>query len=427
LLPLVTGTDTTWLATALSDADRAAAEGADERHVLEAQDLRVRLVPIDRADQQASGNVICNATLWYVHHHLFDQPRRPRFDAAWWQAWEAYRRVNATFATAVAETAPEGATVLVQDYHLCLLGPALAEARPDLRTVHFSHTPFAGPDALEVLPPGPRRELLEGLAGHHVCGFHTERWRAGFVASCEADGVAVPDTFVAPLGPDLDDLRQTADSEACQEQGRLLEERLAGRRFLLRVDRVELSKNLLRGFWAYDHLLETHPEWREHVVFGAYCYPSREGLADYLAYQQQVEAVVEQVNTRWGTADWTPIDYDPTDNYPRSVAALARYDALLVNPTRDGMNLVAKEGPLLNQRDGTLVLSSGAGAWPELGEHALGVHPFDIVGTAEALHGALDASPEERATRAGALRAAAGARTPADWLADQRAAADAAG
>jgi trehalose 6-phosphate synthase len=418
LAPLVAGTSASWLATAISDDDRAAVAG-QQHQVIDADGLHARLLELDPDDYRMAYDVVCNATLWFVHHHLFDLARRPRFDDVWWEAWDAYRRVNEAFADEVADDAPEGAAILVQDYHLCLLAPALLERRPDLRIVHVSHTPFAAPELLAVLPTRARRELLQGMAAHHACGFHSARWAANFVASCEADGIAPPATFVAPLGPDPDDLAATAATDACRAEGAQLDSELAGRRLVLRVDRVELSKNLLRGFHAFDVLLEDHPEWREQVVFAAFVYPSREGLSDYLSYAQEVDGLVRRLNEKWATPGWTPILYDASDNYPRSVAALQRFDVLLVNPIRDGLNLVAKEGMLVNERDGLLALSPGAGAWDELGEHALEAHPYDLTGTAEALHRGLSIEGPERAAQSAALRAAAAARTPADWLDDQ--------
>jgi trehalose 6-phosphate synthase len=194
---------------------------------------------------------------------------------------------------------------------------------------------------------------------------------------------------------------------------------------IVRVDRIELSKNLLRGFLAYDDLLRTHPEWRGRVLFSALIYPSREGLPEYLAYRQEVETLARHLNETWATADWTPVVVDTTDNFPKSVAALRRYDVLLVNPVRDGLNLVAKEGVLLNENDGVLALSREAGAWEELGETALEVNPFDVAGTADVLATALAMSRTERAEHAKALRAAATKRKPRDWLSDQLTAAGA--
>jgi trehalose 6-phosphate synthase len=151
-------------------------------------------------------------------------------------------------------------------------------------------------------------------------------------------------------------------------------------------------------------------------------YPSRQGLADYVAYRRDTEALVARINERWGRPGWTPVVLDIEDDLPRSVAALRRYDVLLVNPVRDGLNLVAKEGPLLNTRDGVLVLSREAGAWTELKHGALTINPFDVTATTEALAFALGMSDEDRRERAARLRVAAGRRSPQDWLDDQVAA-----
>ena len=417
--PIITGTDTIWLAAAMSDGDRqVAAEGVVER-----EGFRVRLLDLDPSEFTMAYDVIGNATLWFVHHHLYDLARRPRFDQHWRRAWDAYRSVNQAFAAAVAETAPADAVVLVQDYHLSLLAPTLAETRPDLRLVHFAHTPFAAPDLFGVLPDDVGAELLAGLAAHHACGFHTERWAESFAGCCERVLGRRPTTFVAPLAPDPADMRAVAASDACVAELADLDELLGGRQLVTRVDRIELSKNIVRGFHAFDDLLERYPRWREQVVFGAFVYPSREGLAEYLAYRQEVERIAAQVNERWATPDWTPILLDPTDNFPRSVAALRRYDVLLVNPIRDGLNLVAKEGPLVNDHDGLLVLSPESGAWAELSDLAIGANPFDIAATADALDLALGLDAADRAERSRSLRERVEQRTPAHWLAEQLAAA----
>jgi trehalose 6-phosphate synthase len=371
-------------------------------------------------------DVISNGTLWFLHHHLFDLPRRPRIDRRWWEAWDAYRAFNHAFARAVIDEAPEGATVLVQDYHLALVGTWLAQERSDLRAVHFSHIPFCGPDTIRVLPDDAAVELLAGMASHRSCGFHAERWARAFGACCDEVLGWSPSTFVAPLAPDHDEIAEEADSDATRAEGRALDELIGDRHFILRVDRIELSKNLLRGFYAFDDLLQTRPEWHGRVVFGAFVYPSREGLPEYLAYRQEVETVARQLNDRWATASWTPVVVDTSDNFPRSLAALQRYDVLLVNPIRDGLNLVAKEGPVLNQRAGVLVLSHEAGVFEELREHCIAVNPFDVHATADALASALAMDQSEREARAEGLRAAATARSPRQWLDDQLTAADAA-
>jgi trehalose 6-phosphate synthase len=415
LSPLVRDTETIWIAAAISEGDRFAAQ----RGVVETEGFRVRALDIDRETYRLAYDVICNETLWFVHHGLYDLPRQPSFDRAWREAWAAYRSVNRTFADAVAESSPEGAVVLVQDYHLTLLGQLLADRRPDLATVHFSHTPFASPDWLRVLPPDIVIELITGMSGHHACGFHTERWAAAFRASARSAR-----TFVSPLASDPDDIRSVAASADCTGALEELEAAVGDRMVIARVDRVELSKNVLRGFAAYDALLEEHPEWRERVVFAAAVYPSREGVAAYREYGAAISATVAAINRRWGTPGWEPILLDVDDDHPRSVALLRRADVLLVNPVRDGLNLVAKEGALINERDAVLVLSTQAGAWDELRDLVIGIHPFDVAATADALDTALRLPRDERAKRAAELRHRAESRTPRDWLAEQLAAAD---
>ena len=419
LAPLIEGTGATWVAAAMSQADREAAA----RGLVETDGFRLRVLRLDPSAYRMAYDVVSNATLWFLTHRLFDQPRRPSIDRHWREAWTAYRQVNRSFAEAVIADAPEGATVLVQDYHLSLVGTWLAQERPDLRAVHFTHTPFCDPVDLRMLPDDVVEELIGGMASYRACGFHTRRWATAFEACCAAVLGTTPPTFVAPLGPDNDSLREIAGSDACAEAGRQLDELVGDHHLVLRVDRLELSKNLLRGFQAFEELLRSRPEWLGRVVFVALAYPSREGLADYLAYRQEVEGLAARINARWSTPGWTPIILAISDDYPRSIAALARYDVLLVNPVRDGMNLVAKEGPLVNRRDGVLALSREAGAWDELGGAALEINPFDVGGTADVLAAALSMNAGERRAHASAVREAASRRQPRDWLEDQLAAA----
>lgn len=419
--PLVRGTDAIWIAAAMTEGDRQiAAQG-----VTESEGFRVRLLAFDDETYRTYYDTVCNEALWFAHHGLWDPVYEPSWPLGWVDGpWAAYRTVNRAFAAAVVADAPPDAVVLVQDYHLCLLAPLVRAERPDLRLVHFSHTPFASPQWLRMLPRDARHELLDGLAAHHACGFHSVRWQHAFEASCADAPVPCPPTFVAPLAPDADDLAATAASDATALARSELDALVGDRAFLVRVDRIELSKNVLRGFDAFAALLEAEPHRRGRVVFGAFVYPSRQGVADYDRYARAVARRVEEINQRYGTADWTPIVYDHDDDYPRSVAALQRADVVLVNPISDGLNLVAKEATILNRRDGQLVLSPHAGAWDELGEAgAWRAEPFDVGATAQALADALDVAGDERRERAAALRRASLARTPAHWLADQLAAA----
>ncbi|HEV3280983.1 MAG TPA: trehalose-6-phosphate synthase [Acidimicrobiales bacterium] len=426
--PMMAGTGATWVASTLGDADRAAAEAG----LVPENGYQVELVDPDPEVFNLAYNVVSNSMLWFCHHHLFDASRRPRTDFRWSEAWDAYRELNEQFADRVAKVAPVGGRVLVQDYHLALMGSALANQRPDLRTVHFTHTPFADPSVLRMLPTATGNELLSSMAGFGACGFHTERWAAAYRANQSAPNQSRPEgtrsagrAFVSALSVDPDRLQVSASDPAVSSALARIE-RLVGdgdRQVVVRVDRMELSKNLLRGFWAFDELLERQPARRERVVFAAFAYPTRQGLPEYLAYQNEVESTVDRINQRWARPGWTPIVLEVEDDYHASLAALVRYDVLLVNPVRDGMNLVAKEGPLVNGRDGVLVLSREAGAFEELWPAALELNPFDVSATAAALAEALDMETGQRAERSAALRRLISARRPADWLRDQLASA----
>jgi trehalose 6-phosphate synthase len=426
LRPLVAGTGATWVAAALGEADRAAAGLG----MMVDEGIRIELVDPDPELFAMAYNLVSNGTLWFCHHHLFDAARRPRIDRRWGEAWDAYRELNQLFALRLAKVAPEGARILVQDYHLALVGTELGRLRPDLRTAHFTHTPFADPSVLRMLPNAASEELLSGMAAFGACGFHSERWAVAYRAGLSelevgSAGYLGPNpTFVSPLSVDPERLVESAARPAVAAAGARLDEWVGDpdRQVVVRVDRMELSKNLLRGFWAFDELLEREPRRRGRVVFVALAYPTRQGLPEYLAYQNEVESTVERINDRWATADWTPIVLDIEDDYDRSLAALTRYDVLLVNPVRDGLNLVAKEGPLVNTRHGVLALSQEAGAFDELGPASFGLNPFDVSGTAEALGRALDFGQDERVAMADELVARIRARRPSDWLDDQLAA-----
>jgi len=402
-----------WVAAALSDTDRVAA--GDAGAVIEAQGFRVRSLAIDPADFSAYYGVVANGTLWYLNHGLWDLTRSPRFDRHWHQAWASYRRVNQRFAEAVCQVADPRATVIVQDYHLALVAGMVRARRDDLRTATFIHTPWCTPEELAVLPDDVSDELMATMVAGGPCGFHSPRWAQRYRAcAMEVTGGDGP-AFVAPAAPDVDDLTVIAASEACGDALAALDAAVGGRRLIVRVDRIEPSKNVLRGLWAFDAMLEAHLELVDEVVFAVYLYPSRLGLADYQAYAREITTLVSYLNDKWGRPGWVPIDLDVADDYPRSVAALRRYDVLVVNPVRDGLNLVAIEGPAVNDRDGMVVLSRHAGCFDLLGDHVFAINPFDVAATADALAAALHLPAPLRAQRAAALRAAGAQLSPQQW------------
>lgn len=415
LLHALAGTDSLWIAAAMTAGDRrAAAEGA-AAGLKSGTELRLVEVPPELSD--AAYRVIANGTLWFLAHGLFDLPHRPVFDRHWHEAWAGYRAFNRLFAEEVTRHAAPGATVVVNDYHLLLVGGFLAEMRPDLKSVHFTHTPFPSRRELGVLPSAVARELMTGLAAYGACGFHTARWADAYLACAAHHLDGAPAAFALPLGTDVAAIAEVAASPAALAARAALDERLAGRQMIFRADRVELSKNLVRGFLAFEELLEASPHLRERVVFVARVYPSREDVPEYPAYRATLEATVARINDRFGVGDNVPILLEVADDFPASVAALTRYDVLLVNPVRDGMNLVAREGPVVNGVDGVLALSREAGAFGELAPAALALEPFDVSGTAAVLGRALAMAPDERQRRAAELRRLAPGLSPTRWFA----------
>ncbi|MBD0694240.1 trehalose-6-phosphate synthase [Streptomyces sp. CBMA123] len=426
-----------WVCAALNDADRRAArEAPDGRLDLAGHEVggqAVRMLDIDPQTFAHAYNGVANSTLWFVHHLLYATPTAPSFDAGFRTEWAAYQAYNTAFADALATEAAPNAAVLVQDYHLSLTPALLRAARPDLRIGHFSHTPWAPPEYYRLLPDDVARAVLTGILGADRAGFLTERWARAFAACCAdllgatVDHEALTVTHegrtthlgVHALGADADFLRDRAHRPDVDERLTALRTAVGDRRTIVRVDRTELSKNIVRGLQAYRHLLRTRPEWHDRVVHIAFAYPSRTDLAEYRDYTAAVQRLADEIDTEFATPTWQPLILHVNDDFPRSLAAYRLADVALVNPIRDGMNLVAKEVPVVSDHGCALVLSREAGAHAELKDDALTVNPYDVIATAEALHTGLIMSPEERADRTKRLAAAATALPPQQWFLDQ--------
>jgi len=458
--------EVTWVCAPFSDADRAAArrqDGGDTRDVAQPAGLsgpagvRVRMLDIAPDTFDRAYNNVANSVLWFVHHLLFDTPNQPQFGPEFRRHWQSYQAYNEAFATAMAaEARADEARVpvraLIQDYHLSLAPRLLRDqlgrqqrTTGDLRIAHFSHTPWAPPDYYRMLPEQAGRAVLAGILGADHAGFHAARWADAFLDCCEAilgaqvirsqargaaqagwvlyDGHAT-EVAVHPLGIDAAALRARAGAGDVRDHITALSQAARGRKLIVRVDRTELSKNIVRGLAAYRELLAAHPEWHGQVVHLAFAYPSRSAVPEYRAYTELVERTARQVAAEFRTPDWEPVLLEVRDDYARSLAACTLADVLLVNPIRDGMNLVAQEGPVLSQDGCALVLSREAGAAATLGPDALLVNPYDVSETAAALHQGLAMPDDERRRRSAALAATAEASPPARWLGDQLAALD---
>jgi trehalose 6-phosphate synthase len=435
LRSLVALHDVTWIASAMSDEDRrVAAEAGDEPLEETARDgspYRFRLVAHDPQAYDWFYNVVANPTLWFLQHYLWDLKQAPRWDRGLQHAWEeGYVAVNQSFADAVAvelDREPDAA-VFLHDYHLYLAPRMIRELRPNATLAHFVHIPWPQSDQWRVLPAPIRCAIHDGLLGNDVIGFHSERWRRNFVRAChdilEVDSGPVRDrTVVAPISVDPEEFDELATSEAVLAAERAI---VAKRpeRLVLRVDRTDPSKNVVGGFQAFEAFLDAHPEARGRVGMLALLDPSRQDIPDYAEYLGAIQRAARAVNDRFQEDGWTPIDLQIRDDFAQTVAAYKQYDVLLVNAIYDGLNLVAKEGPLVNERDGVLLLSENAGAHAELGPWALTVNPFDLSGQAEAIHAALELPAPERSARIQAIRAYVREHDLMAWVEAQLAALD---
>jgi len=439
LTGLASHRDAVWVASAMSAYDVAVSASHGGRafsvDVPGGGDFRVRLVASDDDAYDRFYNVFANPMLWFIQHYLWDLSNAPDIRRNEVEAFEfGYNVVNEDLARAVIEEVDgqDEPVVMVHDYHLYTLPGLVRQARPDAFLHHFIHIPWTQSDAWRVLPNQIRRELYDGLLANDIIGFHTRSYRRNFLQCCrdlfdhEVDferGVVHAkgrEVWVRdyPLPIDARATLAVAKRDRVAE----FERELLHRRrehLILRVDRADLSKNVLRGFTSFDIFLEQHPEFRERVTFMAQLMPSRTDVPEYAEYLERIEALVAVVNHRHGTPDWMPIQLKLRDDLEEAVAAYKHYDVLLVNAMFDGMNLVAKEGPLVNERDGVSILSENTGAHEELGEFALSVNPFDVQELADSIHAALTMAPAERARRAAGLKKIVTARDPGDWIDEQ--------
>lgn len=422
--------DTLWVCAALSDADRAAVARSDGR-IEGVFDSPLRMLDIDEDTFHGAYNGIANSVLWFVNHLLYDTPVAPVFDASFRRQWDSYVAYNQAFAHALAAEAAPRARVVIQDYHLLLAPAMLRAARPDLRIAHFLHTPWAPPDYFAMLPDDVAKALIAGVLGADHAGFLAARWAAAFAAcAAQLDGVSANDGVltrggrttslgVHALGVDAQALRTRSTEPDARNALEELRRWAGERQVVLRIDRTELSKNIVRGVLAFRDMLRDHPELHERVVHLVIAYPSRGDLVEYQDYLATVQRTVQEVNEELGTARWQPIRAHFTDDYPRALAAMRLADVLVVNPIRDGMNLVAKEGPILSDNGLALVLSREAGAAAELGDDAFLVNPFDTVATARAIQAGLALDPAKRRWRCDRLARIAASRNPQLWFAEQ--------
>jgi trehalose 6-phosphate synthase len=404
----------TWVAAAQSDEEYALAEQAKAVEVqLDDVPYRVRYVAPTREQYRKYYNIIANPMLWFVQHYLWDLAWHPNMTWQEYDAWrEGYLPVNDLFAAAVADEAGgdgSDALVMMHDYHLYCAPPLVRRRIPKAFLHQFIHIPWPQSDAWRAVPREVRTAVFEGLLANEIVAFHTEHYVENFLRGCEdvleapvdMEGRSVTigerEVWVRayPVSVDPEVLRAAIRSPRVAAEERAL---LADRPefLLLRVDRLDPSKNILRGFLALDRFLHLHPEFAGRVVFLALLQPSRQDVEEYLVHRMRVVGTAQEINARHARGDWRPIDLRIQDNYPATLAAYRNYDVLFVNAIFDGMNLVAKEGAIVNRRDGVLVLSENTGAASELGTYSITVNPFDLEEQADAIFRALTMPQNDR-------------------------------
>ncbi|MGH2455208.1 MAG: alpha,alpha-trehalose-phosphate synthase (UDP-forming), partial [Candidatus Limnocylindria bacterium] len=394
----------TWVAAPMSEGDRRAA--ADPKLVdraLPGEALRLRFAAVERPAYEAAYSIIANPLLWFLQHQMWDLPTRPMIDAGTLRAWEGgYVRVNDAFAAAVLKHAGADPQprIMLHDYHLYLAADAIRRRRPGAVLSHFTHIPWPPSSLWQTIAPRIRTGIVAGLAANDVAGFQTERYAHNFLRSAEsflpgarvdyrARTVTLADGHVVrvrhyPISIDPEATRRVATSARARRRADQL---MAGSReqVVVRVDRLEPSKNILRGFAAFEALLQRNPRMRGRVTFLAFLVPSRTSLREYGDYGRRVQGVVDRINARFGRAGYRPVQLFYENDYAQALAGLSIADVVLVNPLIDGMNLVAKEAVVVSQRDAAIVLSETAGAFDQMADGVLPVAPADVAGTADAL------------------------------------------
>lgn len=440
LLGMAENVKITWVAAAINELEKAWHSG----QISLSQDqppISLYLVPLSTEVYTGYYDVIANPLLWFLQHSMWDFITAPNITHATWNAWETgYVAANREFATALARLLranPNPMLVMLQDYHLYLV-PRMLRRQMRLKKhttlTHFIHIPWPGSEDWGFLPAGMRYPILESLTAVDLLGFQTREDSLNFLRTVET---YLPGAYVNygrgrvayrnrvtyvrdfPISVDVPALKRIAESPEVEQFRAQLETDIQDCQLIVRVDRTEPSKNIVRGFQAFGEMLELHPEHRGKVKFYALLVPSRLEVEEYQNYHDELTAAAGWVNARYGSSEWEPVRILTGESYPRAIAALQLYDVLLVNSIADGMNLVAKEGPLVNQRSGAVVLSERTGARQQLEPGALVISPCDVYATAEALHQALTMAEEERAVRAARLRHLVEENDINQWLASQ--------
>jgi trehalose 6-phosphate synthase/phosphatase len=406
-----------WPGTVVHDEETVRAE------LLKRFNIHGVFLSTDEVDKFYGG--FCNKTIWPLFHYF---PSYARYDPTF---WETYVKINDRFADTVANILKPDDIIWVQDYHLMLLPALLRKQAPDNSIGFFLHIPFPNYEVYRLLPTSWRREILEGLLGADLIGFHTHDYRTYFLRSVmrvlgldDRMGEVLynkrlikVDTF--PMSIDFDKYHSATKKDDVHKEKTQIQEHLRGVKSILSIDRQDYSKGILNRLEAYEYFLEQHPEWRQRVTMIMVVVPSRDDVERYQTTKKEIDEHVGRTNGTYGTLDWTPIHYQYRSlSFPELSALYNTCDVALITPLRDGMNLIAKEYVAARTDDtGVLILSEMAGAADEL-DQAILINPNNIGETAEAINRALAMPPEEQARRLKVMQARIQDYTVFRWAED---------
>ena len=432
--------DFTWIASAMGEGDRRiASENVGQKvrsHVL-GQKMDVRYVNLPRSVYHKHYNIFCNPLLWFLQHYMWNSPYNPNIDSTVHDAWKTgYIPVNEEFGRAIVEEGRKHSgrpIVMIHDYHLYLTPGFVRERLPNAIIQHFTHIPWPDPRYWKLLPDYMRTQICQSLTASDYVGFQSIEDVRNFLDSCEEflpnasvdhnkrcvhiDG-RLSRVRAYPISVNVDEIVNIANSSRAVDYENSLRNEIIGK-VIVRVDRAEPSKNIVRGFNSFALLLTRYPELQKHVTFLAFLVPSRTHVRQYRRYLEEIKTVVSDINSSFGDENWKPIKCYIENNYTQAIAGMKLYDVLLVNSVIDGMNLVAKEGPLVNTKNGVLILSDTTGAHHELKEGALSVSPADIEGTMYSMYRALTMKDNERLRRSEQLTDRIRSKDIIYWLVSQ--------
>lgn len=439
LLPLMEALNGAWIASAMTPGDVEVAKQFPDNRVPITEDNPLFWVPfvvVEPEPYESYYSIISNPLLWFVQHYMWNSPYTPDIDDQIHQAWNnGYKYMNQQFAEKVCAESKinnKEPMIMLQDYHLYLCPSYIRKKMKNTFLSQFIHIPWPQSEYYNILPKYMRKEIIDGLLSNNLLGFHIPRYVTNFIQTCEeyADEVDYGNGIVwqngqathvksYPISVDYDGIKEMASSKEVSKKEKLIK-KIKGDYFLFyRTDRADLSKNIIRGFKAYELFLHKYPQYHGKVKFLTTGKPTRQQIREYNDYYYDILDIVEEINIKYGTDDWKPIEFLFKADYNLVVAAFKNYDCMIVNPIADGMNIVPKEASAVNLEKGVIILSEKAGCFEELKDHVLAVNPYDISQTAEAYKNAVTMGDKERENRFDNLQKIVGQRTVYHWISEQ--------